>query len=116
MTARMTTLSSRAALTAVAFAAVLLWGCAPKSTRHVSGTDEEQMEQHTSQLEELKSRPLPEAGQCKRRCSHAKDVCGVSASICEIAGRHTDRSDLQARCVGSQEDCARFNDGCASCG
>lgn len=103
-------------LIAVGFAAVLLLtGCPKKATTNVAGTDEEQMDSLTAQLEELRARAKAEEPKCPEPCQLARRVCELSARTCEIAGRHPDRMDMQQKCTQSQEDCASFNDSCARC-
>jgi hypothetical protein len=85
----------------------------PKSTgTNVAGTDDEQMDSFTAQLDELHSRQ--DLG-CGNWCSLKDKACGLSKSTCDMAGKHNDREDFQKRCVASQEDCAKFTEGCASC-
>src|SRR5258708_4688808 len=99
----------------VACAAVMtLAGCPKNVPDNVSGTDEERMDQYSAQLEETRSR----SGQdmtCDDWCSLKGKVCKTSSSVCEIAGKKTDRADFQTKCVSSQEECARFTDSCGSC-
>jgi hypothetical protein len=96
--------------------AIFLFGaCAKRAPMTVAGGDDEQFDQYTAQLEELRSRPFDDTTPCRDRCSLARDVCALSGRICEISGRQPDRPEMQQRCVQSQEDCARFNDGCAGC-
>lgn len=89
-----------------------LLGC-PKSTPgNISGTDDEQMDTIGSKLEELRTR---EGLKCDEWCSLKDKACGLSKQSCDIAGRHADREEFQKRCVASQEDCAKFIEGCSSC-
>ena len=99
----------------VLVAALALFSLAcPKSTGStVAGTDDEQMDGFTSHLEELRSR---QDLSCDNWCSLKEKACGLSKSTCEMAGKHSDRDDFQRRCVSSQEDCAKFIEGCAGCG
>ena len=101
-------------LAALSFLA--LAGC-PKNTGvgNVAGTDEEQLDQYSAQLEELRAKVQASEPKCDEWCSLSRTVCEISTNVCEIAKRKVDRSDVQSKCVGSQEDCARFNDSCASC-
>ena len=85
----------------------------PKSTpENLAGSDDEQMDTNSAKLEEMRAR---EGLKCDEWCSLKDKVCGISKSSCEIAGRHTDREEMQKRCVSSQEDCAKFNEACGSC-
>lgn len=97
----------------VAFALLLLLaGCPKKVTTTVAGSDDQQMDQYTAQLEELKTRT---ALQCSDSCSTKTRACEVSKSVCEIAGRLADRADFQSTCTAAQEECARFNEACSAC-
>jgi hypothetical protein len=94
-----------------AFALTAL-ACPKAAPANVAGTDDEQMDVFASQLEELRTR---QDLKCDEWCSLKDKACGLSKSSCDIAGRHSDREDFQKRCVASQEDCAKFIEGCASC-
>ncbi len=91
---------------------VALLGCPKNIPTTVAGSDDEQMDQYSSQLEEYRTKSDLS---CADSCDAKKKVCGVSAKVCELSGKATDRQDFQSRCVGSQEDCARFSETCASC-
>ncbi len=80
---------------------------------NVAGTDDEQMDQFSAQLEELRTR---QGLKCNDFCSLKSKVCDISKTVCDIAGKHGDRDDFQKRCVASQEDCAHFNEGCSAGG
>ena len=97
-------------------AVVLLTGCPKKTATTVAGTDDEQMDQLTAQLEELRAKVKAEDPKCPEWCNLSKRVCELSARTCEISGRNPDRMEMQQKCTQSQEDCAAFNDGCARCG
>lgn len=88
-------------------------GC-PKNVdnTNVAGTDDEQMDMYVSQLEELRTR---QDLKCEDWCGLKGKVEGISTKVCEIANRKTDRDDFQKRCVQSQEDVARYAEGCSSC-
>lgn len=86
--------------------------CPKETPSNLAGTDDEQMDSLASQLEELRSR---QDLKCDEWCKLKDKACGYSKSSCEIASRHTDRDDFQKHCVTSQEDCAKFIEGCASC-
>ena len=96
------------------FAAIALglFACPKETPTNLAGTDDEQMDSFASQLEELRSR---QDLKCDEWCSLKEKACGLSKKSCEIASKHTDRDDFQKRCVASQEDCAKFIEGCASC-
>ena len=98
-----------ALVTALALASL---ACPKSAPSTVAGTDDEQMDGFTSQLEELRSRTDLK---CDNWCSLKDKACGLSKSSCDLAGRHADREDFQKRCIASQEDCAKFVEGCASC-
>ncbi len=87
--------------------------CPKETPTNLAGTDDEQMDTFASQLEELRSRQVLK---CDEWCSLKDKGCGLSKTSCEIAAKHADRDDFQKRCVASQEDCAKFIEGCASCG
>lgn len=89
-----------------------LLACPKETPSNVSGTDDEQMDSFASQLEELRTRTDLK---CDEWCSLKDKACGLSKKTCDIAGKHADREDFQKRCVVSQEDCAKFVEGCASC-
>lgn len=99
----------------LAASAALALGCPKAPPKGVAGTDDEQVDQLSAQLEELRTRVQAQEPRCDDWCSMAKKVNDISTSLCEIAGRHTDRAEMQQKCVASQEDVARFNDSCASC-
>jgi hypothetical protein len=90
-------------------------GCPKRTPSTVSGSDDEQLDQYAAKVDELKSRTQEAEPSCPDWCSMAKTVCDLSRRTCDIATRHSDRQDMQKRCIGSQEDCATFNDRCASC-
>ena len=96
----------------VAALALTCLACPKAAPENVAGTDDEQMDTFASQLEELRSR---QDLKCDTWCSLKEKACGLSKKSCDIATRHTDRDDFQKRCVASQEDCAKFIEGCASC-
>ena len=99
-------------LALVAALACVTFSCVKVTASTVTGTDDEQMDMFASQLEELRTR---QDLKCDEWCKLKDKACGYSKSSCEIAARHTDRDDFQKRCVTSQEDCAKFIEGCASC-
>ncbi len=81
-------------------------------TTDVGGSDAEKIDSIAAKLEEYRTR---EATGCNELCDLKKSACGLSEQACSIAGRNSDRDDFQARCVASQEDCARFSESCSSC-
>ena len=94
-------------------ASMILLAC-PKSTGgpNLGGSDDEKMDMLASQLEEYHTRSNTD---CSETCQLKTKVCKLSDTTCEIAGRSADRAEYQKRCVGSQEECARFNEACSSC-
>jgi hypothetical protein len=96
-------------------ASALFAACPKKVNTEVLGSDDEQMDKYGAQLEELRTRVEAQPPKCNEWCSLSQRACDISKNLCEIAGRHADRNDMQQRCVTSQEDCARFNDSCAGC-
>ncbi len=91
----------------------LLLACpkaAPVST--LQGSDDEKMDTIAAQLEELATKTDLACGET---CSIKTKVCGLSATACDVAGRHADRNDYQQRCITAQEECARFNEACSAC-
>lgn len=99
-------------------AAVLFLAACPKRVEPptVTGTDDEQVDQYMSKLEELRTRMQSAENECPANaCQLAKESCEISSNVCAIAGRNADRADFQGECGKSQEDCARFNDTCARC-
>ncbi|MHB8872812.1 MAG: hypothetical protein ACYC8T_03915 [Myxococcaceae bacterium] len=103
------------ALTLAAVALCLSLGCPKAQPKGVTGTDDEQMDQLSAQLEELRSRVQAAEPKCDEWCSMSGKVRDISTSMCAIAGRNKERAELQQKCVSSQEDVARFNDSCSSC-
>lgn len=93
---------------------VLLAGC-PKSVpaTTVAGGDDEQMDQYSSRLEELRTKT---GLKCDDYCIWKTKACSLSVNMCAVAQKANDRADFQQKCVSAQEECARFNEGCASCG
>ncbi|MGQ0508302.1 MAG: hypothetical protein ACT4TC_23635 [Myxococcaceae bacterium] len=88
--------------------------CPKRADVNVAGSDDEQVDQITAQLEEIRSSSQSDT-KCPDLCALAGRVDSFSATLCEISGRHPDRNDLQRKCVQSQEERARLNDGCAPC-
>lgn len=95
-------------------ASSLLFFACPKSATgpNLGGTDDQKMDMIAAQLEELRTRTGTE---CSETCSLKTKVCNLSETACEIAGRNTDRSEYQQRCVTAQEECAKFNEACSAC-
>lgn len=103
-------------MTRLAVAAALslvLLACpkAPPATT-LGGTDEENVDRLSSQLEEFHTKTDL---QCSDWCSLKSKVCDVSKSLCDVAGHHADRDDYQKKCIAGQEECARYNEDCSSC-
>lgn len=99
---------------ALASLASLLFLACPKSTGgpQLGGSDDEQMDMLTAQLEEYRTKSNSECGET---CELKSKVCRLSDTVCEISGRNSDRSEYQKKCVTAQEECARFNEACSSC-
>src|SRR3712207_205457 len=95
-------------LTSAAALCVLLAGCPKRNTLNVAGSDDEQMDQLSAKLEELRARVASGEPKCQDWCAMSSDVCDISRMACDISGRHADRADMQSRCVSAQEECARF--------
>jgi hypothetical protein len=79
---------------------------------NLGGSDDQKMDMIAAQLEELRTKTDTE---CSETCSNKNKVCNLSETACEIAGRATDRSEYQQRCVTAQEECAKFNEACSAC-
>lgn len=100
---------------ALACAAIFALTACPKNVpENVSGSEDEQMDNYGAQLEELRTRSAQDM-KCDDWCGLKSKVCGISSKVCDIANKKADRNDFQAKCVASQEDCARFTDSCSSC-
>lgn len=95
-----------------ALAALVLTACPRPVVTTVAGSETEQLDQYAAQLEELRTRSDLS---CDDFCNLKPKACGISKSVCDIAGQNTSNEDFQKRCGQSQEDCARFNESCASC-
>ena len=93
-------------------ACLALTACPKNVTTTVAGSDDEQMDQYSSILEEYRTKTDLS---CPDTCAAKKKVCGISGSTCEMSSKATDRTDFQQKCVSSQEECAKFNEACASC-
>ncbi len=94
---------------------LLCAGCPKRADTSVAGSDDDTLDGYSAKLDELKSRAQDQMPACPEPCSLARQACELSRQICEVSSRHADRPDMQQRCTGSQEDCARFNDACARC-
>ena len=94
-------------------ASVLFLAC-PKNDPgpNLGGTDDQKMDMLAAQLEEYRTK---NDAPCDETCSIKVKVCNLSSTVCEIAGRTTDRTEYQQRCVTAQEECARFNEACSTC-
>ncbi|MBX7098469.1 MAG: hypothetical protein K1X89_12200 [Myxococcaceae bacterium] len=97
---------------ALPLAALLLAACPKATPVNVAGTDDEQMDQLSAQLEEVKSR---QDVSCQDACGMKSKVSSLSSAVCELAGKHTDRDDFQKHCISAQEELAKLNDSCSSC-
>ncbi len=95
--------------------ALLVLGCPKRVDTNVAGSDDEQMDQLSARLEELRARVQAQEPQCKDWCSLAGEVNDLSKRVCDLSAKNADRADMQQKCVSSQEERARFNDGCAPC-
>lgn len=99
---------------ALACAAVLSLAACPKNVpENVSGSDDEQMDRYSAQLEELRARSAQDM-KCDDWCGLKDKACSTSKGVCDLAAKGS-RNDFQTKCVGAQEDCARFTDSCSSC-
>lgn len=96
-------------------ASLALLACPKKVPSNVAGTDDEQVDQLSAQLEELRAKSQAGELKCSDWCDLASRARELSGQTCEIAKRHGDRSDFQTKCVTSQEDFARFNESCSGC-
>jgi hypothetical protein len=104
-------------MTRLALACVVglcLSGCPKNVPENVAGSEDEQMDRYSAQLEELRTRSAQDM-KCDDWCGMKDKACGTSKSVCDIAAKKPDRADFQSKCVASQEDCARFTDSCSSC-
>ena len=101
-------------LLALALSALVL-GCPKAPPKGVTGSDDEQMDQLSAQLEELRTRVQAQEPKCDDWCAMAKKVSDLSSSMCTLAERNRARAEMQQKCAASQEDIAHFNDGCSSC-
>jgi hypothetical protein len=90
----------------------MVFGCPKNLATTVAGTDDQQMDQYASVLEEYRTKSDLS---CADWCSAKQKVCGISASVCELSSKATERHDFQSKCVSAQEDCAKFGESCASC-
>jgi len=99
-------------LFAAAFLSLCLFACPKSTTTTVAGSDDEQMDRYSAQLEEIRTRvDVP----CNEVCSLKAKACDISSSVCAIAAKASDRDDFQKKCAQSQEDCASLSGKCASC-
>ncbi|MBL9036953.1 MAG: hypothetical protein JNG84_00430 [Archangium sp.] len=101
---------NRVMLTLLAVCALACPKAAPTST--VAGSDDEQMDAYSAQLEEYRTKADLS---CDDSCAAKKKVCGISAKVCELATKSSERQDFQSKCVSAQEDCAKFNESCTAC-
>jgi len=92
----------------------VLGACPKRVPSTVSGSDDEQVDRYAAKLEELKERAPTEM--CPNWCPVSRTACEAAHRTCEIAGRHTDRTDLQDKCASANEDCAQYTDRCHTCG
>ena len=92
---------------------MLLLAC-PKSAPgpNLGGSDHERMDSLASQFEEYGSKSVTD---CSETCNLKPKICQLSEQVCEIPARNTDRPEYQKRCIGAQEECARFNEACSAC-
>jgi hypothetical protein len=106
---------NRLALLALIASMALALGCPKRQPGGVTSSDDDLLDGYSAQMEELRSRLKMQEPSCEEWRSLAKSGCAVSRQVCEIATRNRDRGDMQQRCIDSQEDCARFNDGASAC-
>jgi hypothetical protein len=93
-------------------ACLFLTACPKNAPTTVAGTADEQMDQLSARLEELKTRT---GLQCGDFCSLKSKACGLSTAACDLATHAPERADFQQKCISAQEACASFNESCASC-
>ena len=107
-----TALMNRLVFAALA-ASMILLAC-PKNAGgpNLGGSDDEKMDHLAAQLEEYGTKANAD---CTETCNLKTKICKISEDACEIAGRNTDRTEYQKRCVTAQEECARFNESCSTC-
>jgi len=98
-------------LLALVLAAALL-GCPKSVSTTVAGSDDRQMDQIGSRLEELRGRT--DLG-CGEWCALRPKACGLSSQACELSAQRPARTDFQTACIQAQEECARFNEACDRC-
>jgi hypothetical protein len=98
----------------LACATLLALAACPKNVENVAGSEDEQMDRYSAQLEELRTRAAQDM-KCDDWCGEKGKVCGISSSVCDLSAKRADRADFQSRCVSAQEDCARYTDSCSSC-
>ncbi len=91
---------------------LLVTACPKNAPTTVAGTADEQMDQISSRLEELKTRTDL---QCTDSCRLKPEACGLSTAACDLAAHASDRADFQQKCSAAQEACATFNESCARC-
>ncbi len=87
-------------------------GCPKNVVTTVAGSDDQQMDQYTAQLEEYRTKT---GLSCDESCAAKKKVCGISSGACELSTKAPERQDFQKTCVASQEECAKFSESCANC-
>jgi hypothetical protein len=91
-----------------------LAGCPKNVPENVAGTDDEQMDRYSAQLEEQRTRSAQDM-KCDDWCNEKPNVCRISKAVCDISARKGDRADFQSKCVAAQEDCAKYSDNCSGC-
>ena len=99
----------------VACATVLcLAGCPKNVPENVAGSEDEQMDRYSAQLEEQRTRSAQDM-KCDDWCGEKDKVCKISRSVCDIAAKKSERNDFQSKCIAAQEDCAKYTDNCSTC-
>lgn len=93
-------------------ACIALLGCPKNIDTTVAGSDDSQMDQYSSVLEEYRTKTDLS---CSDSCAAKKKVCELSNRVCEMSAKASERKDFESKCVVSQEDCAKFGESCASC-
>jgi hypothetical protein len=52
---------------------------------------------------------------CNTDCRDTASVCQLAAELCQISEADRTREDWAKGCVSAQEECARFQNHCATC-
>ena len=82
---------------------------------NVAGTDDEQLDRYSAQIEEMHARIQAGEPKCSDWREMAKKMCDITRQVCAIADRHKDRDDIAKKCGSTQEDCANYNGSSTNC-